>query len=46
MYFVMLGHPDENIPSVPLVEEANEDAENNFLGHGFGFEVFQLGYGE
>lgn len=57
MYFVMLNHPSENIPAIPMVDDNNntiffdelelaqKSAEQSFLGDCYGFEVFELGNG-
>lgn len=58
MFFVMLYHPNKEIPALPMlnaadeicffdyVDEAKAAAKNNELGEHFGFDVFQLGNGE
>lgn len=58
MFFVMLNHPSQDIPAIPMVNE-NDDisffedvesakaaAKDNDLGENFGFDIFQLGNGE
>ena len=55
-FFVMLYHPntgytpmigeDEDIARYETKETAREEAENNPLGHAYGFEIFEIGMGD
>lgn len=57
-YFVMIAHPSNNVPAIPMTEDNDDIAffddeddarwagENNSMAKAFGYEIFQLGTGE